>query len=163
MTVPQTAPSGEALDSRVREIVAKHRDERGALLPILHSVQQEFGCVSPDAVRLVAQELNLTRADVHGVASFYRDFRSEPRGRTVVRICAAEACQAVGGRELVATAAGQIGVGIGETTPDGDVTLDEVFCLGNCALGPSVAIDGKTYGRVDAARLSALVSEATTK
>jgi formate dehydrogenase subunit gamma len=163
MTVPSTAPAGERLDVRVREIVANHRDDRGALLPILHSVLSEFGCVSPEVIPLIAAELNLSRAEVHGVASFYRDFRAEPAGRTTVRICRAEACQAVGGRELAASAVDQIGVGFGQTTPDGGVTLDEVFCLGNCALGPSIAINGVTHGRVDAARLDALVSEAKTR
>jgi formate dehydrogenase subunit gamma len=159
MTVP-AAPSGEQLDERVREIVADHRDDRGALLPILHAVQTEFGCVSPEVIPLIAKELNLTRADVHGVASFYRDFRKEPAGRSTVRICRAEACQAVGGRELAVAAQSQLGVDFGQTTSNGEVTLDEVFCLGNCALGPSVAVNGMTHGRVDAARLSVLVDQA---
>jgi formate dehydrogenase subunit gamma len=163
MTVPAAAPSGERLDERVREIVADHRDERGALLPILHAVQTEFGCVAPDVIPVIAHELNLSRADVHGVASFYRDFRKEPAGRTTVRICRAEACQAVGGRELADTARSVTGVEFGQTSGDGAVTLDEVFCLGNCALGPSAAIDGVTYGRVDAARLTALLDQAKVK
>ena len=163
MTVPSTAPSGEMLDARVREIVANHRDDRGALLPILHAVQAEFGCVSPEMIPLIAHELNLSRADVHGVASFYRDFRSTPAGQTIVRVCRAEACQAVGGRELATAATTQLGVDFGETSVNGTVTLDEVFCLGNCALGPAVAVNGTTYGRVDAARLSSLVEQARSQ
>lgn len=158
MTVP-AAPSGERVDARVREIVADHRDERGALLPILHAVNDEFGCVAPDVIPVIAHELNLSRAEVHGVASFYRDFRPEPAGRSVLRICRAEACQAVGGRELANDAEQELGIAFGETTADGAVTLDEVFCLGNCALGPSAALNGKTYGRVDRATLTSLVQQ----
>ncbi|HVQ88042.1 MAG TPA: formate dehydrogenase subunit gamma [Actinomycetes bacterium] len=163
MTVDAVTPSGERLDERVREIVANHRDDRGPLLPILHSVQAEFGCVSAEVIPLLATELNLSRAEVHGVASFYRDFRKEPAGETTVRICRAEACQSVGGRELASAASTQFGVEFGQTSNDGRVTLDEVFCLGNCALGPAVAINGVTHGRVDAARLAELVTEATAK
>lgn len=159
MTVP-AAPSGERLDARVREIVANHRDERGALLPILHAINAEFGCVAPDVIPVIAHELNLSRAEVHGVASFYRDFRPEPAGRSTLRICHAEACQAVGARDLARDAERSLGIEFGQTTPDGAVTLDEVFCLGNCALGPSAALGGKTYGRVDSARLAELVNEA---
>ena len=165
MTVP---PLGQGSDGgnpsqRVREIVADHRDDRGALLPILHAVQTEFGCVPRELIPTIAEELNLSRADVHGVASFYRDFLDEPAGRSTVRLCRAEACQAVGANELVESAKQQLGVDMGNTTPDGDITLDEVFCLGNCALGPSVVVDGTTYGRVDAARLTSLIANARNR
>ena len=160
MTVPAAAPSGKRLDARVREIVADHRDDRGALLPILHAVQQEFGCVSSDVIPIIAHELNLSRADVHGVASFYRDFRKQPAGASTVRVCRAEACQAVGGRELASAAQSQLGIAFGQTTADGEFTLDEVFCLGNCALGPAVAVNGVTFGRIDAARLATLIDQA---
>lgn len=163
MTVPAAASSGERPDARVREIVANHRDDRGALLPILHSVQAEFGCVSPDVIPVIAHELNLSRAEVHGVASFYRDFRKEPGGRSTIRICGAEACQSVGARELAADAQSQLAIGFGQTTSDGAITLDEVFCLGNCALGPSVVVDGVTHGRVDAPRLAAIIDDARAR
>ena len=163
MTVPQAAPTEEQVKARVHEIVADHRDERGALLPILHAVQAEFGCVASDVIPFIAHELNLSRADVHGVASFYRDFRTSPAGARTVRICRAEACQAVGARDLVDAATGQLGLKVGQTAGDGSVTLDEVFCLGNCALGPSVQVDGTLHGRVTPEGLAALISEAAAQ
>ncbi|GAA5172970.1 formate dehydrogenase subunit gamma [Pseudonocardia eucalypti] len=157
MTVGLT---GETTERRVRGIVAEHREERGALLPILHAVQAEFGHVDPAVVPVLAEELNLSVAEVHGVVTFYRDFRREPGGRTTVRICRAEACQAVGANELADHARDRLGVGFGETTADGAVSLDEVFCLGNCALGPAVQVGGRLHGRVGPARLDALLGEA---
>lgn len=159
MTVHPTELSGEMLADRVREIVANHRDDRGALLPILHSIQDEFGCVSRTVIPLVANQLNLSRAEVHGVVSFYRDFRDEPAGRTTVRVCQAEACQSVGANELSEAVREQLGISFGETTPERDVTLDEVFCLGNCALGPSAQINQQVYGLLDADRLRHLVDQ----
>jgi formate dehydrogenase subunit gamma len=129
----------------------------GALLPVLHAVQREFGWIDPRAVPVIADELNLSRAEVHGVATFYRDFRAEPPARHLVRICCAEACQATGAAQLVARAREQLGIDLGATTADGAVTLDDVFCLGNCALGPSVTIDGRLHGLVDEARLGVLL------
>ena len=162
MTVPASrgTPSGDQLHVRVREIVADHRDDRGALLPILHAVKSEFACVPREAIPTIADELNLSRAEVHGVASFYRDFREQPDGRNTLRVCRAEACQALGANALVKTAEEQLGVAVGETTADGDITLDEVFCLGNCALGPSASLNGTTYGRVDTDRLASLIATA---
>ncbi|WP_157555486.1 NAD(P)H-dependent oxidoreductase subunit E [Nocardia crassostreae] len=144
----------------VREIAAAHRTERGALLPILHDIQEALGHVPPQAIGVLADVLNLSRADVHGVVSFYHDFRGAPAGRTHVRVCRAEACQAVGAAELVALLAQRYGIGMGDTSPDGALTADQVFCLGNCALGPSVEIDGTLHGRVDAERLTALLGAA---
>jgi formate dehydrogenase subunit gamma len=152
--------SGEPdLRARVRAVVAAHTGERGALLPILHDLQGEFGYVPPGAVPLLAGELNLSRADVHGVLTFYRDFRSEPPGRTIVRLCRAEACQSVGAEALVAAVEERFGAPVGATTADGAVTLAEVYCLGNCALGPSASIDGVVVGRAGVDRLAALVAE----
>lgn len=122
--------------SIVREIVAEHRAHRGALIPILHAVQKALGCVPAEAIPVLAAELNLSRADVHGVVSFYHDFRSAPAGRCTVRVCRAEACQAVGARRLVAHLRDRYGVALGETSWDGSLTAEQVFCLGNCALGP---------------------------
>ena len=154
-----TAAQAVDLAERVRVIVARHQGSRGALLPILHAVQGELGYVDPAVVPVVADALNLSTAEVHGVVTFYRDFRSTPPGRATVRICRAEACQAVGATALAAHARRRLGVGFGETTADGAVTLDEVFCLGNCALGPAVQVDGRLHGRVGPARFDALLGE----
>jgi formate dehydrogenase subunit gamma len=150
----------ENLASLVRRLVAEHKDDRGALLPVLHDLQHELGYVPQDAVPLLARELNLSRADVHGVVTFYRDFRDAPAGAHV-RVCRGEACQAVGAEALAAHARARLGAGSRATTDGpGGTHLDHVFCLGNCALGPSVEVNGMTYGRVDAARLDSLISTA---
>jgi formate dehydrogenase subunit gamma len=147
----------QSLEQQVRSIVATHRGERGALLPILHSIQSELGHVDPAVIPILADELNLSRADVHGVVTFYHDFRPTPAGRTAVRICRAEACQAVGATALADHAQARLGVTFGETTADGAVTLDQVFCFGNCALGPAVQVGDRLYGRVDPDRLDSLL------
>lgn len=147
------------MSERARDIAAAHEHERGPLLPILHELQRERGFLDVDDLAAVADALNLSRAEVHGVATFYRDFRTAPAGRTVVRICRAEACQAVGCEAVVTHARRRLGVDVGATTGDGAVSLEQVFCLGNCALGPSVQIDGTLHGRVDAARFDALLGE----
>ena len=150
------------LADRVRAVVDVHRGDRGALLPILHGLQAEFGYISPDMVPIIAHELNISRADVHGVISFYADFRAEPAGRTVVKLCRAEACQSVGAERLVAHAQQVFGVKLGQTTQDGTITLEQVFCLGNCALGPAAQINGKLHGKLDESRLDALILGAET-
>jgi formate dehydrogenase subunit gamma len=144
---------------RVRVIAAEHRGERGPLLPILHAVQHEFGYVDPLLEPVLADALNLSTAEVHGVITFYKDFRREPPGRVTVRICRAEACQAVGADRVVAHAEASLGIELGGTTSDGAVTLDEVFCLGNCALGPAVAVGDRLHGRVGPARFDALLGD----
>ncbi len=154
---PEQSPD---LEQRVRSIVAEHRGTRGALLPVLHAVREEFGHVDPAVIPVLAGELNLSRADVYGVITFYEDFRQSPPGRTTVRICRAEACQAVGARTLADRATSRLGVSFGETTPDGAVTLDQVFCLGNCATGPAVEVDGRLHGRVTPERLDTLLASA---
>jgi formate dehydrogenase subunit gamma len=157
-------PTGESpLAQRVREAVAAHRADRGALLPILHSLQAEFGYVDTAAVPLIAEELNLSRAEVYGVVSVYHDFRERPAAGTVVRICRAEACQALGAEALVEHAKSTLGTDIGGTSPDRSATLDQVFCFGNCALGPTVEVNGRITGRVDAQRFDALIADATVK
>ncbi|MEV6283138.1 NAD(P)H-dependent oxidoreductase subunit E [Kribbella sp. NPDC051770] len=163
MTMPVTdsAPvPGAGRPQRVREIATERRRMRGALMPILHAVQEEFGWVSQTDVPVIADVLNLSVAEVHGVVTFYRDFRREPGGRTTVRICQAEACRSVGGVELADHAKRTTGLGFGETTYDGRLTVDEVFCLGNCALGPAVQVGDKVHGRVTPARLDAILGEA---
>ncbi len=128
-------------------------------MEILHTLQGSIGWIPPAAIGLLAQELNLSRAEVHGVVTFYHDFRDRPAPRRTLRICRAEACQSVGARELAAHATSRLGVDFGQSTPDGDVGLQQVFCFGNCALGPTVELDGRLFGRVDNARLDALLAE----
>jgi formate dehydrogenase subunit gamma len=149
--------SDVTVESVVRTAAAVHRDQRGALLPVLHAVQAELGCVPKEAIPVLADEFNLSRADVHGVVTFYHDFRAEPAGRTAVRICRAEACQALGADGLV-TYVREAGLTLGETSADGAVTVEQVFCLGNCALGPSVEVNGRLYGRVAPARLGSMLN-----
>jgi formate dehydrogenase subunit gamma len=156
----ETSTTTEAL---VREIAAAHRGQRGALLPILHAVQEALGWVPTDAIAVLADELNLSRADVHGVVTFYHDFRSRPAGRTTVRVCRAEACQAVGAGRLVAQLRDRHGISLGETSPNGSLTVEQVFCLGNCALGPAVQVNGRLHGRVDEVRLASILDEAVTQ
>jgi formate dehydrogenase subunit gamma len=156
-----TLDRGDAA-ARVRAVVEAHRRDRGALMPILHDIQAEFGCIDQEIVPLVAAELNLSRADVHGVVSFYSDFRSEPPGRTTVRLCRAEACQSVGAERLVEHAQHVFATKIGQTSPDGTVSLEQVFCLGNCALGPAAQINGRMYGLLDEQRLDTIIAATET-
>ncbi|GAB3496622.1 NAD(P)H-dependent oxidoreductase subunit E [Amycolatopsis cihanbeyliensis] len=151
--------AGAPAEERVRAVVEAHRADRGALLPILHDIQAEFGHIDQRTVAVLATELNISRADVHGVVSFYTDFRSEPAGAATVRLCRAEACRAVGAERLVTQVEQVFGVPVGQTTPDGSVTLEQVFCLGNCALGPAAQINGRLYGRLDEGRLMDLLAE----
>lgn len=145
--------------ARVRAIVAEHAGPDGPLLPVLQAVQAEWGHVPREALAVIAEALNLGRAEVHGVASFYHDLRESPPGRHVVRLCRAEACQAAGGEALARAVQARLGVDWGATTADGAVTLEPVFCLGLCACGPAALVDGRPVGRVDAAGLDALLSE----
>jgi formate dehydrogenase subunit gamma len=163
MNPTTTGAANATVAALVREIAASHREQRGALLPILHAVQEALGCVPAEAIPVLADELNLSRADVHGVVSFYHDFRSEPAGRTTVRVCRAEACQAVGAGRLVAHLKERYGVSLGETSRDGSLTAEQVFCLGNCALGPAAQVDGRLHGRLDEARLSLILEEAISR
>lgn len=145
----------------VQRAIEDNKTRPGALLPILHAVQDALGYIPPDALPTIAWELNLTRADVHGVVSFYHYFRSAPPGRHVVQLCRAEACQARGARALEAHAKQALGVDFGETTADGAVTLTAVYCLGNCACGPSVLVDAdELHANVTAERFDALVRQA---
>ncbi|ORA26935.1 NAD(P)H-dependent oxidoreductase subunit E [Mycobacterium aquaticum] len=150
------------LPELVRAVVDQHRDERGPLIEILHDIQHRLGYIDPDAVPLIAKELNLSRADVHGVVTFYKDFRSEPTGSVALQVCRAEACQSVGAERLVGTLEEALGIKVGGTTADGTTTLDQVFCLGNCALGPSAQINGRVYGRLNADRVLALLLTETS-
>jgi formate dehydrogenase subunit gamma len=141
------------------EIIAAHAGREGALLPLLHDLQHAFGWVPADAVPLIAMALNQSRAEVHGVMSFYHDFRHEPAGKTVLKLCQAEACQARGSRALTAQAEARLGVAMGETTADGLVTLEPIYCLGLCASGPSALVGDRPVARLDAAKLDRLIDE----
>ncbi|MQX34965.1 formate dehydrogenase subunit gamma [Roseospira navarrensis] len=143
-------------EDRARAILAAYAEMPGALLPMLHALQDEFGCIDEDAVPLLADTLNLSRAEVHGVVTFYHDFRRTRPGRHVVKVCRAEACQAVGAESLLDHVKRSLSVDAGGTTADGAVSLQVVYCLGNCALGPAVMIDDVPHGRVSSARFNAL-------
>jgi formate dehydrogenase subunit gamma len=120
----------------------------GALLPMLHALQEEFGYIDPAAIPLIASALNLSHAEVHGVISFYHDFRHAAPGKHVMKICRAEACQSMGCDALVQHIEKRLGLKLGETTPDRSLTVQQVFCLGNCALSPALMLDDTPYGRV---------------
>lgn len=149
---------GTAVEQAVQRALDEHAGMPGALLPVLHALQSALGCVPAVAVPLIAEGLNLSRADVHGVISFYDDFRQQPVGRHQLRICRAEACQAVGAAALEDHARRVLGLDMGETRADGSVTLDAVYCLGNCACGPSLAVGERVHARVTPARLDALLA-----
>jgi formate dehydrogenase subunit gamma len=130
------------------------------LLPILQALQDEFGYVEEAAEPLIAAALNRSRAEIHGVVTFYHDFRHAPAGRHVLKLCRAEACQAAGGDALAARAEARLGIAMGATAPDGSVTLEPVYCLGLCATAPSAMIDGRVVGRLDEQRLDAVLAQA---
>ncbi len=135
----------------------------GPLLEILHAVQDGLGHIPPESVPLIADALNLSRAEVHGVLSFYHHFRATPPGRCVVQVCRAEACQAMKGDELADAARQRLGIDFGETRADGSATLEAVYCLGNCAVAPSVVIDGRLHGRCAPRELGRLIDEAVSR
>lgn len=128
-------------------------------MPILHAVQEAFGFVPDPVVPMIAESLNLSRAEVYGVVTFYHDFRREPPGRHVIKLCAAEACQSMGSAQLAEYAEERLGVEMGETSPDGRVTLEPIYCLGLCACAPSAMIDGRLVGRLDRETIDELVAE----
>jgi formate dehydrogenase subunit gamma len=156
---PPPAPLGPN-ELAIDEIVARHRHLAGPLLPILHAVQERFGYLPPEGAARIAHGLNLSAAEVHGVITFYHDFRTRPPGRHVLRICRAEACQAMGSDALTADVQARLRVEMKGTTADGRVTLEPVYCLGNCALSPAVMIDGRLHGRVTADAVERWLAEA---
>ncbi|MEE2565691.1 NAD(P)H-dependent oxidoreductase subunit E [Hyphobacterium marinum] len=141
--------NGSEADEAVRAIAAAHANRPDALIEMLHDVQHRFGCVDDAALRTLAHAINRSRAEVHGVRSFYTDFTEEPQGRCVVKLCRAESCQAAGGDALAADLERDLGCSTGATSPDGGVTLEAVYCLGNCALSPAAMVDGDLIGRAD--------------
>ena len=146
------------LSARVVAIVDAWKDKPGALLPILHAVQDAIGYVPPESVPAIAEGLNLSRAEVHGVVSFYHYFRDTPPGRRTIQLCRAEACQSMDARALEAHVQKRLGIGLHQTTPDGEYSLEAVYCLGQCACSPAVMIDGDVHGRVTPDRFDRLVS-----
>ena len=147
-------------EARGAEIIAEHAEIEGATLVILHALQEAFGYIPEPAIPMVASALNLSRAEVYGVFTFYHDFRKKPAGRHVLKLCRAEACQAAGGDTLAARAETKLGIALGETTADERVTLEPIYCLGLCATAPSAMLDGRLVGRLDEARIDALIVEA---
>ena len=138
------------------EIIAGFGNRPEMLVQVLHAFMDRFGWISSDAIRQLAEELNLSRADVHGVVSYYHDFRTSPAGKHVVKICEAEACQAMGSRDLSAHAKKSLGLEMHESNDN--VTLEPIYCLGNCACSPAIMVDGKTFGRVSAQRFDEIVA-----
>src|SRR5262245_55631938 len=145
---------------RAAEIIEALRKVDGPALPIFHALQREFGHVPGDAIPMVADALNLSRAEVHGVVTFYHDFRQEPAGRHVLKLCRAEACQSMGADALLADVERRLGVACGHTTADGNVTLEPAYCLGLCATAPSGMLDGRVLGRLNPGRVARLLHEA---
>ena len=148
-------------EQRAGEIIAAERDREGAALPILHALQAAFGYVPRDAIPMVASALNVTRAEVHGIVTFYHEFREHPPGRHMLHVCRAEACQSLGADALHAKLLQKLGVDWHGTSEDGAVTVEPVFCLGLCAVGPAALLDGRPLGRLDDERMQAELEAAS--
>lgn len=146
------------METRLSEILEAHRGMEGALLPILHAVQHAFGHVPPAALPIIAKDQGITKAEAHGVMSFYHDFREKPAGRHVLKLCRAEACQTMGADALADAVKARLGLDWHETSKDSAVTLEPIFCLGLCACGPAAMVDGQLVGRATAETLCAKVS-----
>jgi formate dehydrogenase subunit gamma len=147
-------------NERAVSLVEQRKNLPGALLPILHALQEEFGYVDNSIVPAIADALNLSKADVHGTISFYHDFRHAPPGRHVLKMCRAESCQSMGCDAVIDHVEKKLGAKLGETTADGTFTLSAIYCLGNCSLSPAVLLDGKPYGRVSAQVADFLIDDA---
>ena len=156
--------NGEAaFDARVIEnIVARLADQPGALMPVLHAVNERVGYIPAEAVPVIAHALNLSRAEVHGVISFYHDFRTQRPGRKIIRVCRAESCQAMGAVALANHIQARLGINFGQTSGNGDFTLEPVYCLGNCACSPALVIGDDLYGRVNPDRFDEILSTVTS-
>ena len=156
--MPRDFPQPTSED--IQSIISRELHLEGPLLPILHAIQESYGHVPDAAIQPIADALNITRAEVHGVVSFYHDFRKVPAGRHVVKICRAEACQSMGSTALADAALARLGIAWHGTTANGNVTVEPVYCLGLCACAPAVMVDGRVIGRVDDARLDTILKEA---
>ena len=155
-TLIETAPRDAVA---ARAIALRHGNRPDALIEILHDVQAELGFVPEAALPALAKALNLSRAEVHGVVTFYHDFHREPAGRHVIKVCQAEACQSLGAEALGVAIETSLKVKFGGTTSDGAITVEKVYCLGNCALSPAIMVDNRLVGRVDEAKFHAIVAE----
>jgi formate dehydrogenase subunit gamma len=147
----------QSQDVVIKRVLEERKGQPGALLPLLHGIQDALGHVPKDAIGQIAEALNLSRAEVHGVVSFYHHFRTSPPGRHTVYLCRAESCQSMGASRLVEHAKATLGVGFHETTRDGAFTLEPIYCLGNCACSPAMMIDDEVYGRVSPERFEEVV------
>ena len=152
-------PASTEITSRTVAIIQEMKGLEGPLLPILHGIQEEFGHVPKDALPVIAEALNISRAEVHGVVSFYHDYRSHPAGRHVLKLCQAESCQSMGSDAIAAKLKQLLGIGFHETTRDGSVTLEPVYCLGLCACSPAAMLDGEVIGRLDAEKIGEIAAE----
>ena len=150
-------------EALAKSLIGSHLHLEGAMLPILHSLQEEFGYIDDGAISLLAEALNISKAEVLGTISFYHDFRREPAGKTVIKLCRAEACQSVGCQDLVHYADHHHDLPIDKTSDDEMVTFETVYCLGNCALGPALLVDGELVGRVDRQKMAQLLEQARSK
>jgi formate dehydrogenase subunit gamma len=155
----QTMTESSSVQATVQEIITSLKNKPGALLPILHGVQNSLGYVPAESVPAIARELNLSRAEVHGVISFYHYFRDTPPGNHTIHLCRAESCQAMGGKQLENHVKTRLGIDFHETTADGKFTLEPVYCLGNCACSPAMQIGDEIYGRVSANSFNAAINE----
>lgn len=149
--------SNEIAVSVVSSAVHKYADSPGGLMPLLHEIQASLGFIPKDCVAAIAKGMGLSRAEVHGVISFYHDFHDQPRGQTTIHLCRAEACQAMGSRRLEAHVKSRLGIDYGGTTADGRFSLEPVYCLGNCACSPSIRMGDDVFARVDADRFDELM------
>jgi formate dehydrogenase subunit gamma len=156
LTTPQASTE---ITAKTLAVVETWREAEGPLLPILHGVQEEFGYIPNEALPVIANALNLSRADVYGVMSFYHDFRERPAGRHVLKLCQAESCQAMGSDAVAEKFRKLLGIDFNETTKDGSVTLEPVYCLGLCACSPSAMLDGEVIGRLDEGKVNEIIAE----
>jgi len=154
---PARPDATDDMTAAISAVAEAHGNRPDALLEIYHDIQERLGHIPEVALPIIARALNISRAEARGVFTFYHDFRAQPAGRHVVKLCRAEACQAMGCRQLEEHLTGKLGIRMSETTPNGAITLEAVYCLGNCALSPAVMIDGKLIGRVSAERIDALL------
>ena len=145
--------------NQISDIIDRFRHEPGPLIEVLHAIQNKFGYIPEEAKAMVAEGLNLSRAEVHGVVTFYHFFRHHPPGRHVVQICQAEACKSMHTERLTTHAQQKLGIGFHQTTPDGEFTLEPVYCLGNCACSPAMMVDEQIYGRLTNARFDEILEE----
>ena len=156
-SVEVAQPLDPIIENATAQAIADNIDKKGALLPILHQLQETLKQVPKDSVPMIAKALNLSRAEVHGVISYYHTFTEKKQGKYVVEVCRAESCQAVGGRQLEQHVQNSLGLNVGETTEDGLFSLEAVFCLGNCACSPSMRVGENVYGRVTTEQATALL------